>query len=97
MVLDDGASSASLLLNKEASEKYLGKDMEKVTDQIDNFGQETFVQELRSTLLGQRVTVRCRCLIDDQGAMLLCDEFEVDSTAPGERSQAVRASWGVLS
>ena len=97
MVLDDGASSASLLLNKEASEKYLGKDMEKVTDQIDNFGQETFVQELRSTLLGQRVTVRCRCLIDDQGAMLLCDEFEVDSTAPGERSQAVRARWGVLS
>jgi replication factor A1 len=97
MVLDDGSSSASLLLNKEASENYLGEDMAKVTAKIDDFGQEVFVQELRSKLLGQRVTVRGRCLIDDQGAMLLCDELDVDSTAPNERSQAVRTSWGVMS
>jgi replication factor A1 len=97
LVLDDGSTSASLLLNKESSENYLGKDMEKVIAQIDDFGQETFVRELRSTLLGKDVTARCRCLIDDQGAMLLCDELEVDAIAPSEKSQAVRASWGVLS
>ncbi len=95
MVIDDGAQSASILLNGASTETYLGKNIDQVTSQIDNFGAESFVDGLRSDLLGQAVTARGRCLVDDQGAMFLAEELEVSSTPPADQSKAVRAKWGV--
>nr|AIE91498.1 nucleic acid binding OB-fold tRNA/helicase-type protein (RFA1, RPA1, rpa) [uncultured marine group II/III euryarchaeote AD1000_12_B08] len=95
MVIDDGAQSASILLNGVSTEAYLGKDIDQVTSQIDDFGAETFVDGLRADLLGRSVTARGRCLVDEQGAMFLAEELEVSSTAPADQSKAVRAKWGV--
>ena len=95
MVLDDGSNSASLLFNRESSEKYLGKTMEQVSEELDNSGSEIFLEELRSTLLGQRVTTRGRCMVDEQGAMFLASTIEVDQTPPAERAKEVREKWGV--
>jgi len=95
MVIDDGAQSASILLNGVSTEAYLGKDIDQVTSQIDDFGAETFVEGLRADLLGKSVTARGRCLVDEQGAMFLAEELEVSSTAPADQSKAVRAKWGV--
>jgi len=95
MVIDDGAQSASILLNGISTEGYLGKDIDQVTSQIDDFGAETFVEGLRTDLLGRSVTARGRCLVDEQGAMFLASEIEVSSTAPADKSKAVRAKWGV--
>ena len=95
MVIDDGAQSASILLNGVSTEAYLGKDIDQVTSQIDDFGAETFVDGLRADLLGRSVTARGRCLVDEQGAMFLAEELEVSSTAPADQAKAVRAKWGV--
>jgi hypothetical protein len=95
MVIDDGANSASLLMNRESSEKYLGKTMEQITSQIDNFGSEEFVSGIRSELLGRKVVARGRCLVDEQGAMFLCSELELFSDVPADAAKAVRAKWGV--
>ncbi len=95
MVIDDGAQSASILLNGVSTEAYLGKDIDQVTTQIDDFGAETFVDGLRSDLLGRSVIARGRCLVDEQGAMFLAEELDVSSTTPADQSKAVRAKWGV--
>ena len=95
MVIDDGAQSASILLNGISTEGYLGKDIDQVTSQIDDFGAEAFVEGLRADLLGRSVAARGRCLVDEQGAMFLASEIEVSSTAPADKSKVVRAKWGV--
>jgi replication factor A1 len=95
LVIDNGAFSASLLLNRESSEAYLGKNIDEVTSQIDNFGAEVFVEELRTELLGKSVTARGRCLVDEQGAMFLASELEASDVAPAEGAKAVRAKWEV--
>ncbi len=95
MVIDDGANSASLLFNCESSESYLGKSIDQVASQIDDFGNEKFVESLRSELLGKQVTVRGRCMVDEQGAMFLASSIEVDATPPAERAKIVREKWGV--
>jgi len=95
LVIDNGAISASVLLNRASSESYLGKDMDQVTSQIDDFGTEVFVDGLRSELLGKSVTARGRCLVDEQGAMFLASELETSEVAPAEGAKAVRAKWGV--
>ena len=97
MVIDDGSNSASLLFNRESSETYLEKTMEQVADEIDNSGSETFVEGIRSSLLGRHVSVRGRCMVDEQGAMFLASSIEVDKTPPAERAKEVRAKWGVES
>ncbi len=95
MVIDDGASSASLLFNREASEGYLDKSIDKVAAQIDQEGREAFVESLRTALLGRRVCVQGRCLVDEQGGMFLAAAIDVDDSPPDERARVVRAKWGV--
>jgi hypothetical protein len=95
LVIDNGAFSASLLLNRESSEAYLGKNIDQVTSQIDDLGAEVFVEGLRSELLGRSVTARGRCLVDEQGAMFLASELEASDVAPAEGAKVVRAKWGV--
>jgi len=95
LVIDNGSFSASVLLNRASSEAYLGKDIDQVTSQIDNFGAEVFVEDLRTELLGKSVTARGRCLVDEQGAMFLASELETSDVAPAEGAKAVRAKWGV--
>ena len=95
-VLDDGISCASLLLNRESSEALLGKSMEEVVEVFDRDGAETFVNEMREQWFGRNVVMRGRAIVDEQGAMLMADQLELDNTPVQQRSEKVREQWGVI-
>ena len=95
-VLDDGISCASLLLNRESSEALLGKSMEEVVEVFDRDGAETFVNQMREQWFGRSVVMRGRAIVDEQGAMLMADQLELDTTPVQQRSEKVREQWGVI-
>ena len=95
LVIDDGTSTASLLINKEASLNLLNMTEDKIKSEIDSDGQMEFVQRLRGKLLGQLVTASGRTIVDEQGAMLLADKAEIIEQDPGLLSTEIRAQWGV--
>jgi len=95
LVIDDGMSTSSLLINKDASLSLLNMTEEKIKAEIDSDGQMEFVQRLRGKLLGQLVTASGRTIVDEQGAMLLADKTEIIEQDPGLISTEIRAQWGV--
>ena len=95
-VIDDGISNASLLLSKDPSETFLGMDQEAVKEQVAKDGQEGFVASLRERVLARRMSVKGRSIIDDQGAMVLADEVELDQTASTDAANEVMQRWGVI-
>ena len=95
LVLDDGISTASTIMNKAASEKFTSQDTAKMEKQIAENGSEAFVADLRQQWLGRRLRVEGRSLSDDQGAMLIIDDasgVEVDAVLAATE---VRNEWGV--
>ena len=77
MVLDDGKSTISLIINKSASESLIGMNQDKISSHIVENGTMAFVQELRELLLGKKLKANGRTIVDEQGAMLLSDEVEL--------------------
>ena len=53
-----------------------------------------FVQLVRERLLGRRVSVSGRSIVDDQGAMVLADGFEIEQHDAQMRASELRAQWG---
>jgi len=95
-VIDDGVSNASLLMSKDASEAFLGVNQESVKEQISKEGRDGFVASLRQRVLAQRLSIKGRSIVDDQGAMLLADEAEQDQTSPADAANQVMQRWGVV-
>ena len=95
LVIDDGTSTSSLLINKEATLSLLNMTEDEIKAEIDSNGQMEFVQRLRGKLLGQLVSASGRTIVDDQGAMLLADKTELVDQDPGLISTEIRAKWGV--
>ncbi len=95
LVIDDGTSTSSLLINKEATLSLLNMTEDEIKAEIDSNGQMEFVQRLRGKLLGQLVSASGRTIVDDQGAMLLADKTELVDQDPGLLSTEIRAKWGV--
>ena len=96
VVLDDGKSTISLIINKSASESLIGMKQDQISSQIVENGTMAFVQELRDLLLGKKLKASGRTIVDDQGAMLLSDDvglIEVDSVLAAAE---LRAKWGVV-
>jgi len=94
-VLDNGISNASLLMSKDPSEEFLGKDMEEVRDEISKVGREGFVSSLRSRTLSRAISVRGRTIVDEQGAMILADSASIESITPDNAAKEVMEKWGV--
>ena len=94
-VIDNGTSNASLIVGRESSENLLGMDMPEVAIQISTRGTESFTSELRERFLGQRVNIRGRSFVDDQGAMVIVDEIENSTSSTEELANEVLARWGV--
>ena len=95
MVMDNGKSTISLILNKTASESLIGMDMDKISSFIAENGSMQFVQNIREMLLGRELKADGRTIVDEQGAMLLSDNasvVEVDSVLVATE---LRAKWGV--
>ena len=95
-VIDNGISNASLLLSKTASEAFLGADQESVKEEISKSGSAGFVASLREKLIAKRLTVKGRSIVDEQGAMLLADEVEYDTTSAHDAANEVIQRWGVI-
>ena len=95
LVIDDGMSTSSLLINKEATLNLLNTTEEKIKAEIDSDGQIEFVQRLRGKLLGRLVIASGRTIVDEQGAMVLADKTELVEQDPGLISTEIRAQWGV--
>ena len=81
MVLDDGSSTISLIINKEASESLMGMDQQSIGEFIQENGTMAFVQSLREKVLGREIITSGRTIVDTQGAMLLADKAEISAVS----------------
>ncbi|RAH16154.1 MAG: hypothetical protein CMB56_001595 [Methanobacteriota archaeon] len=95
MVMDDGENCLSVILNRQASERYLEKSMEEFSEYLNKIGQYEFIKNLRSRLLGNLITIRGRSIVDQQGAMFLTEELEIEDIEPKEFSSEIKTKWGI--
>ena len=96
MVLDDGHSTISLIVNKIATESLIGMNQEQISSNIVENGTMAFVQELRERLLGRKLRANGRTIVDEQGAMLLSDDVELINADSVLAAAELRAKWGVV-
>jgi len=96
MVLDDGHSTISLIVNKIATESLIGMNQEQISSNIVENGTMAFVQELRERLLGRKLRANGRTIVDEQGAMLLSDDVELIDADSVLAAAELRAKWGVV-
>jgi len=95
LVLDDGQSTISLILNKDSSEKVLEMTIDKVKDSISEIGTMSFVQLVREKILGKEMKASGRTIVDEQGAMLLSDSAELVEKDYAMEAAEIRAKWGL--
>jgi ssDNA-binding replication factor A large subunit len=96
MVLDDGESTISLIINKDASESLIKMNQEQISDEIQANGTMAFVQSLREILLGRKLKASGRTIVDEQGAMLLSDHAELIEIDSALVAAELRNKWGVV-
>ncbi|MGB1533789.1 MAG: hypothetical protein ACPHGU_05015 [Candidatus Thalassarchaeaceae archaeon] len=95
-VIDDGVNNASLIIGREPSESFLGMTQSEVKEHISQRGKEDFISDIRSKTLAQKVTIKGRSLVDNQGAMLLAENIDYESVKNEEAANLVIEQWGVL-
>ena len=96
MVLDDGNSTISLIINKAASESLIKMNQDTISSEINENGTMAFVQNLREMLLGRQLKASGRTIVDEQGAMLLSDAVELMDVDSALVAAERRAKWGVV-
>jgi ribosomal protein S19E (S16A) len=94
LVVDDEGVTAAVLVNKEASLKILNMTVDEMRSQVDELGESGFVQRVRETMLGRRLSVSGRSIVDDQGAMVLADDVDVAEHDAQMRASELRVEWG---
>ncbi len=96
MVMDDGICNASLIVGRDPTEAFLSTSLAEVEKQWDADGGEDFIQALRSKLIGQKVRVRGRTVIDEQGAMMMADSIDVMEVDTDAAVEELRQRWEVF-
>ena len=94
LVVDHDGVTAAVLVNKEASLAALGMSLDQMREKVEELGDLGFVQDVRERMLGRNITVSGRSIVDDQGAMVLADGFEVEAHDAQLRASELRAQWG---
>ena len=94
LVVDHEGVTAAVLVNKEASLAALGLSLEEMRGKVEELGDVGFVQHVRELLLGRNIVVSGRSIVDDQGAMVLADGFEVEAHDAQMRASELRMQWG---
>lgn len=92
--MDNDGVTAAVLVNKEATLAALEMTHDEMKAKIEELGDLGFVQLVRERLLGRRVSVSGRSIVDDQGAMVLADGFEIEQHDAQMRASELRAQWG---
>jgi len=95
LVVDNGLANASLVMAREPSEEFLQMKMEDVAMQISARGSGEFVSDIRNRLLGQEVSIWGRAMIDQQGAMIVCEKLDLVETGSKEYAEEIMSRWGV--
>jgi replication factor A1 len=96
MVLDNGKSTISLIVNKTATESLLGMSQADISSNISENGSMQFIQDLRERLLGRKLLANGRTIVDEQGAMLLSDDVGLIETDSVLAASELRSKWGVV-
>jgi len=94
LVVDDEGVTAAVLVNKDASLAVLGMDQDQMRSKVEELGDLGFVQYVRELMLGRKISVSGRSIVDDQGAMVLADGFEIEEHDAQMRASELRAQWG---
>ncbi|RJU95616.1 MAG: hypothetical protein DWC10_07825 [Candidatus Poseidoniales archaeon] len=94
LVVDDDGATTAVLINKEASLNALGMDEATMKSSVEEHGELGFVQVVRERMLGRSVVVGGRSIVDEQGAMILADDFAVVDQDAQMRASELRAQWG---
>jgi len=94
LVVDDSGVTTAVLVNKVATLSLLGMTEEAMHGAVEDKGDLGFVQHLREQILGRTVSVSGRSIVDDQGAMVLCDGIEVVESDSQMRASELRVLWG---
>ena len=68
--------------------------IDEMRTHVDELGETGFVQRIRGTMLGRRITVSGRSIVDEQGAMVLADDVEVMEHDAQMRASELRVQWG---
>ena len=95
MVMDNGQSTISLIVNKIASESLIGMSMDEISSFVAENGSMQLVQNLREKLLGRELKANGRTIVDEQGAMLLSDDVSIIEVDSALVATELRAKWGV--
>ena len=95
LVLDDGMSTISLILNKDSSEGIMEMSMDQIKKIISENGSMEFIQSLREKVLGRELSASGRTIVDEQGAMLLSDSAEIVDLDSVMEATEIRARWGL--
>ena len=94
LVVDHDGVTAAVLVNKDASLAALGMSEDDMRAKVEELGDLGFVQHVRERMLGRKISVSGRSIVDDQGAMILADGFEVETHDAQMRASELRAQWG---
>ena len=97
MIFDDGSGSCTAYLNKEITEKILGRDLDSCLDFVkDNFGPEALIEEIEDALLLKPLRLRGFARSDEYGLSFFaktCDE-SVQLNVPDMARQFLAALEG---
>ena len=96
LVLDNGKSTISLIINKSATESLIGMSQDEISSNISENGSMQFIQDLREKLLGRDLVANGRTIVDEQGAMLLSDDVNLIETDSVLAASELRSKWGVV-
>ena len=94
LVVDHDGATAAVLVNKDASLAALGMSEDDMRAKVEELGDLGFVQHVRERMLGRKISVSGRSIVDDQGAMVLADGFEIEAHDAQMRASELRAQWG---
>lgn len=94
LVVDNDGATAAVLVNKDATLAALEMTYEDMKSKVDELGESGFVQLVREKMLGRRINVSGRSIVDEQGAMILADGFEIEQHDAQLRATELRTQWG---
>ena len=83
-------------MGKEPSEVFLSMTQEMVKEHISQRGKEDFIAHIRNIILARKVVIKGRSLVDNQGAMILAENVDLDTLKNENAANLVIEQWGVL-
>lgn len=89
LVIDDGTGAVSGIINKESTEKLLGKTLDELTKLLEKSTDKNIIfEEINKTLFAHRINLRGNALGDDFGITIIAKEAklaDIDIEAESDR------------